>query len=77
MSFTSSSTQTVSCYVFYIPFNPDRLFKTESEQLIVHWILWRYEIIMPGFSDYVLYINSFETSSFVDIAQEAGLISAF
>lgn len=77
MSFTSDFFQTVSCTLMYISFSPDRLFKTDGEQLIVHWFLWWYVIIMPGCSGYVLYINSIDTSFFVGIAQETGLKSAY
>ena len=77
MSFTFPFFQTVSLNVKYILFNPDRLFKTESEQLIVHWILWRYVIIMPGFSDYVLYIFERDRGSIVTFAQNIGVIRAF
>ena len=77
MSFTFPLFQTVSLNVKYILFNPDRLFKTESEQLIVHWILWRYVIIMPGFSDYVLYIFERDSSAFVQNQQFLGVIRAF
>ena len=48
--------QTVSCTFMYISFSSDRLFKTESEQLIVHWILWRYVVVQSGGGFYVLYI---------------------
>ena len=56
MFITSFTTQTVSLNVKYILFNPDRLFKTESEQLIVHWILWRYVVVQSDGGFYVLYI---------------------
>ena len=66
------STQTVSCTFMYISFFPDRLFKTESEQLIVHWILWRYVIVQSERGLYVLYIFECDSLDFVDIAQKSG-----
>ncbi|MBP3205441.1 MAG: hypothetical protein J6M66_08465 [Lachnospiraceae bacterium] len=64
--------QTVYLNVKYILFNPDRLFETDGEQLIVHWILWRYVIIMPGLPDYVLYIFDTQMSAFVQFEQKQG-----
>ena len=56
MFLTSLSTQTVYLNVKYIPFNPDRLFKTDSDLSFFHWILWRYVVVQSGGEFYVLYI---------------------
>ena len=70
MFLTSSSTQTDSCTFPYIPFNPDRLFETDSDLSFFHWILWRYVVVQSDGGFYVMYIICFEMSAFVTFAQK-------
>lgn len=77
MFYSFPSTQTVSCTFMYISFFSDRLFKTECNFTFHHWILWRYETITSGCSDYVLYIFERDKGSIVAFAQNIGVIRAF
>ena len=72
MFLTSSSTQTDSCTFPYIPFNPDRLFETDSDLSFFHWILWRYVVVQSDGGFYVLYIFECDRELFVKFAQKQG-----
>lgn len=63
---------TVSLNVNYIIFNPDRLFKTVSDRFRCSKMLWRYVGIIPGCSDYVLYIICLERHIIVQFVQFLG-----